>query len=210
MTSGNPKALTEAQDDSEPFEVMENPPSNFDLFSSRPVSTCVVQNRKLVHEERKWHSSVHIWIVDAQRHLILVQKRSALKDTFPNRWDISAAGHIPAKAHSVATARAELEEELGVIVTNDDELVFQFICPAEQAPLGGCNCYEHVFFLKKDSTTLKCALGTKEVTEVTWVSIATLKAAWESGDTLYVPRVEKYRDAFFRCIYGILEEKSID
>jgi isopentenyldiphosphate isomerase len=209
MTS-NPKALEQAQDDSEPFEVMEIPPTNFDLFDSKPISTGIVMGRKLVHQQKDWHSSVHIWIVDVQCHLILLQKRSPLKDTFPNRWDISAAGHIPANAETISTARAELEEELGLSVTKDEEFQFQFICPAEQAPLGGCNCYEHVFFLKRESSNLKCALGTKEVTEVKWVSIENLKLAWKLYDTEYVPRVKIYRDAFFKCLDKILVEQKVE
>jgi isopentenyldiphosphate isomerase len=207
MTS-NPKALDHAQDDSEPFQVMESPPRDFDMFTSQPISTGVVKCRKQVHQQKDWHSSVHIWIVDVERRLLLLQLRSKAKDTFPGRWDISSAGHIPAKATALATARAELEEELGIAVAAVDEFEFQFICPAEQASLGGCNCYEHVFFLKQDSSTLKCALGTAEVTDSTWVSIPDLKAVWECNDEAYVPRVQIYREIFFQCLDRILVPKQ--
>ena len=196
----NPKALDHAQDDNEPFEIMQVPPNDFDLFQSKPIPTGIVKERKIVHQEREWHSSVHIWVVDFPRRKILLQKRSAMKDTFPNRWDISAAGHIPANAAARETAQSELEEELGIEVADTTDFLFQFICPAEQAPLGGCNCYEHVFFLKRDSETTECALGTNEVTSVTWISFDNLKLAWESRDDSYVPRVQIYRDAFFKCL----------
>eukprot|EP00980_Cylindrotheca_fusiformis_P026650 scaffold16800_cov129-Cylindrotheca_fusiformis.AAC.1 len=202
MTS-NPKALEHAQDDSEPFEVMESPPVGFDMFSSKPISTGVVKGRKEVHQEKYWHSSVHIWVVDVKRRMIMLQLRSKQKDTFPGRWDISSAGHIPAKGNARTTACTELEEELGIATSSADEFEFQFICPAEQADLGGCNCYEHVFFLKRDSSSLKCALGTAEVTDVKWVPISDLKAAWECQNESYVPRVEKYRERFFQCLDGL-------
>lgn len=199
MTS-NPKALDHAQDDTEPFEVMEPPPKDFDMFTSTPVSTGVVKGRKQVHQQKDWHSSVHIWIIDVERQMVLLQLRSKEKDTFPGRWDISSAGHIPATAKCRPTARAELEEELGISVSNVDDFEFQFVCPAEQANLGGCNCYEHVFFLKRDSSSLKCALGTAEVTDTTWISIENLKIVWERDDEAYVPRVEIYRKVFFQCL----------
>ncbi|CAJ1954529.1 unnamed protein product [Cylindrotheca closterium] len=196
----NPNALDYAQDDKEPLEVMEAPPKDFDMFSSVPVSTKVVKHRKLVLQNKDWNSSVHMWIVDVKRKLVLMQKRSPHKDTFPNRWDISSAGHIPAGAKPIDTAQSELAEELGISVDSPDELKFQFICPAEQANDGGWNCYEHVYFLKRDSTVLKCALGTAEVTDVAWVSIDDLKKALNTLDEAYVPRVHNYIPVFFACL----------
>ncbi|KAL3939727.1 MAG: hypothetical protein SGBAC_005592 [Bacillariaceae sp.] len=197
----NPNALNYAQDDKEPLEVMEAPPKDFDVFSSVPISTKVVKGRKLVLENKDWNSSVHMWIVDVERKLVLMQKRSPHKDTFPNRWDISSAGHIPAGAKPIDTAQSELAEELGICLNNpSDELKFQFICPAEQANDGGWNCYEYVYFLKRDSTLLKCALGTAEVTDVTWVSIDDLKKALTTEDETYVPRVRNYIPVFFECL----------
>ena len=196
MTTISSKALDKAQDDSEPFELMQIPPADFNLFTSTPVTTGIIKARKIVHQNKDWHSSVHIWIVDVKKNVILLQKRSPKKDTFPNRYDISAAGHIPAHAEAIPTAQDELEEELGITI-HKDELKFQFICPAEQAHWGGCNCYEHVYFMDRDSETLELALGKEEVTGVKWMSVMDLKYALESFDDMYVPRVEIYREAFF-------------
>ena len=199
--TSNPNALDYAQDDKEPLEVMEPPPDDFDVFTSAPVSTKVVKHRKLVLKDKDWNSSVHMWIVDVQRKLVLMQKRSPNKDTFPNRWDISSAGHIPAGAKPLDTAISELAEELGITLDNpSEELKFQFVCPAEQANDGGWNCYEYVYFLQRDSTVLKCALGTAEVTDVTWVSIDDLKKALTTEDEAYVPRVHNYIPVFFQCL----------
>jgi 8-oxo-dGTP pyrophosphatase MutT (NUDIX family) len=53
------------------------------------------------------------------------------QDTFPNRWDISAAGHIESGQDSRDTAVRELAEELGV-ETSADELDFAFTVGAVQ------------------------------------------------------------------------------
>lgn len=45
---------------------------------------------------------------------ILLQHRSPTKDTFPNCWDNSSAGHVDAGEDYDTAAYRELEEELGI------------------------------------------------------------------------------------------------
>ena len=87
-------------------------------------------------------------------------------------------------------------EELGLSI-QPESLEFVFTCPAEQAPWGGCNAYEHVYFLLLKREQCQFAIGSAEVTSVKWMSINDLKTAWENGNEEYVPRVEQYKDAFF-------------
>lgn len=196
-TDTNPHALNNAQDDDEIFHVMLPPPANFDMFLDTPRSTGMKKSRKLVHQDQEWHCSAHVWIVDPEKRLVLLQKRSAAKDTFPGRYDISAAGHLEADgAEPQETAVREVAEELGLTIKPED-LEFVFICPAEQAPWGGCNAYEHVYFLLRKRENCQFAIGSAEVTSVKWISINELKAAWKNGDEEYVPRVEQYKKAFF-------------
>lgn len=70
--------------------------------------------RRLVHADGDWHASVHIWLLHAGDGRVLVQKRAACKDSFPNCWDVSCAGHISAGESVSAGAIAELAEELGI------------------------------------------------------------------------------------------------
>ena len=133
---------------------------------------------------------------------MLLQKRSLEKDTFPGRWDISSAGHVPAGTSLVETALAELAEELGLADVDADELKLAFVIPAEQASLGGCNAYEHVYFITRDeggdgsgndaSNTQQFALGTAEVSEVTWMPIKEVLCALRAGDDGYAPRTKEY------------------
>lgn len=73
--------------------------------------------RSLVHRDGDWHRTFHCWIVGerAERRFVLFQLRGADKDLFPNRLDITAAGHLLA-GETVEHGRRELEEELGVTV----------------------------------------------------------------------------------------------
>ena len=200
-TTANPHALATAQDDAEMFEVMKAPPADFDMFQDKPESTGISKARKLVHKDQDWHRSVHVWIVDKTQKLVVMQKRSPQKDTYPNRWDISAAGHIEYGADSRDTAIREAAEELG-IQCSKEELDFGFTCPAQQAPLG-CNCYEDVYFITRQKERCNFAIGEAEVTDVKWIEIDTLKQLLDNDDEGYVPRVKHYRIAFFKKLEEI-------
>jgi isopentenyldiphosphate isomerase len=217
----NPHALVHAQEDDELFEVYEIPPimgRGFDMYKDRPISTHEFKTRQRVHQDHDWHRSVHVWIIDAPRQLVALQKRSPQKDTFPNRWDISAAGHMEANysrsddddethtnnstSHhssfsSRETAVREVAEELGISIQASD-LEFAFTCPAEQAPWGGCNAYEDVYFVQRDRHDCTFSIGQAEVTSVQWLPMTDLKQHWTQNNREYVPRVEPYKEAFFR------------
>ena len=54
---------------------------------------------------------------------ILLQKRSAAKDSFPGKYDTSSAGHVEAGHEPLESAIRELSEELG-IEARKDQLTF--------------------------------------------------------------------------------------
>lgn len=69
--------------------------------------------RSKVHGDNLRHRAVHILLFNGNGELFL-QKRSRWKDRHPERWDSSAAGHVPATEEYDQAARRELREELGV------------------------------------------------------------------------------------------------
>ena len=116
------------------------------------------------------------------------------KDTFPGRWDISSAGHVEAGKTLIETVKCELAEELGLDDVNESELKLSFVIPAEQADMGGCNAFEHVYFLvqSEEATNQSLSLGTAEVSEVSWKSIDEVCLALKNGDDDYAPRTPQY------------------
>ncbi len=72
------------------------------------------QTRDAVHQQDLLHRAVHIFVFNKRKELFL-QKRSRLKDRHPGVWDSSAAGHLNAGEGYRETAIRELEEELGVV-----------------------------------------------------------------------------------------------
>lgn len=82
------------------------------------------QKTALKSEAHKYgwlHASVHIWFYTENDEL-LFQKRSPKKIAFPDKWDVSVAGHISTGETPITSALREVEEEIGLIIT-ENELV---------------------------------------------------------------------------------------
>ncbi len=80
-----------------------------------------VKTRADVHRDGDWHQVFHCWVIgreaDGQPFLILQKRRDYLD--YPNKIDISAAGHLAA-GETIRDGPRELEEELGLPVDYDD------------------------------------------------------------------------------------------
>lgn len=91
-----------------------------ELFDERnPDGSCTgrVKERGVVHLEGALHATVHTWIVrpnDRSGFDLLLQKRSACKDSNPGCYDISSAGHVEAGCDYLESALREMQEELGI------------------------------------------------------------------------------------------------
>ena len=70
----------------------------FDIVDEKGIPTGETIERTQAHEKGVRHRTAHIWIVREQdgKAQLLLQKRSAEKDSFPGRFDTSSAGHIQA------------------------------------------------------------------------------------------------------------------
>ena len=101
----------------------------FDLINQDGTKTGEQKERSLVHRDGDLHATVHIWIArqnpETGQAEILLQKRSAGKDSFPGCYDISCDGHIAAGDEELPSALRELEEELGIQAAQE-ELMFLF------------------------------------------------------------------------------------
>lgn len=65
------------------------------------------------HRQSLFHRSVLVLVFDPAGKLYL-QKRGPHKSLYPNRYDLSATGHVQAGESRLAAALRELEEELGL------------------------------------------------------------------------------------------------
>ncbi|MBQ7063945.1 MAG: NUDIX domain-containing protein [Firmicutes bacterium] len=93
-----------------------SPDELFELLNEDGTPTGILKPRREVHRDGNLHGASHVYVIRFRegRAEVLLQKRSADKDSFPGRLDTSAAGHLdPGETFDEAAVR-ELGEELGV------------------------------------------------------------------------------------------------
>lgn len=155
--------------------------------------TGLVKPRELVHKTGYWHRTVHVWVVDKTGRLLL-QKRSIKKESFPCRWDISAAGHIILGDTPNIAALRELNEELGIVAL-ENELTHLFSCKSSIVLKNGLyidNEINEVFGLNKSVALNKVIFNREEVQEVGFFTVRELKKNIESNNQSFVPHDEEY------------------
>lgn len=93
------------------------PMEMLDVIREDGSRTGIMKERGVVHREGALHATAHVWIArrnNKSGYDILLQKRSADKDSHPGCYDISSAGHISAGDEALPSALRELREELGI------------------------------------------------------------------------------------------------
>ncbi len=86
--------------------------------------------RREVHARGLLHRAVHVLVSDAAGR-VLMQKRSASKDMYPNQWAASASGHVDSGEDYDTAAVRELGEELGIFVATVPERLCRIEACAE-------------------------------------------------------------------------------
>ncbi len=102
----------------------DNPQRAEELFDVVDAEDRVLRQatRREVHAKNWLHRAVHVFVFNKCGELFL-QQRSHLKDAHPSVWDSSASGHLDAgESYEVAAVR-ELEEELGLEVSEPPALI---------------------------------------------------------------------------------------
>ena len=67
-----------------------------DLYSASGTPLGRAKPRSAVHRDGDWHKTFHCWMCyrgEAGQEMLILQKRSPHVETWPNRFDITAAGH---------------------------------------------------------------------------------------------------------------------
>ena len=142
-----------------------------------------------IHALGLLHRTSHLWLVRRRggRVEILLQHRSPQKEAYPDCYDISSAGHIPAGSGFAESAIRELHEELG-IEASEEELILcgrrRFIYRESH---GGRpyvdNQISNVYIMWRDVPPEQMALQAEEVDGVRWMAFDELVQA-VAGNTI--------------------------
>lgn len=153
-----------------------------DIVNEQGDPTGQVVERRKAHSEGILHRTAHVWILRDRGDgtEVLLQKRSAGKDSHPGCYDISSAGHIPAGDGYLSSAVRELKEELGVDA-QEKELHYcgQRRIHWEDVFYGEDfvdNQVSNVYYVWKDVEPGSLQLQESEVEEVRWMDLRQCKA----------------------------------
>jgi len=147
-----------------------------DIFDENMKPLGVMERNK-VHETGAWHQAFHCWILSGNS--LLFQKRGRNKKIFPNRLDISAAGHFSAGEKPEDAAR-EIEEEIGLKVKFADLIHVGIMKYSKKFPDHFEQEFRHIFFLKKDLPPEEYKLDLEEVEGLFEINIADGIALFEN------------------------------
>lgn len=91
----------------------------FDVLNEWGEFTDRVATREECHREGLWHRAVYAFIINDKKE-ILLQRRSATKKQWPNKWDVTVGGHVLAGEFGREALIRETKEELGLDITDND------------------------------------------------------------------------------------------
>ena len=156
----------------------------FDVIDMDGNKTGVIKERGVVHREGALHATSHIWIArenEKSGYDILLQKRSACKDSHPGCYDISSAGHIGAGDEALNSALRELEEELGIKAEPNQLIEFGVQYKNYEGEFYGKPFRDYqrsILYLYKESVNVEeLVLQESEIESVIWMDY---KAALEA------------------------------
>ena len=147
--------------------------------------------KSFAHQNGILHASVHIWLYTANNE-ILIQKRKEDKETFPNLWDISVAGHIGSGEIPINAAIREIKEEIDLTISKEQLNYIQIFEEKHHHPNGIIDHeIHHIYLAKLDCELSDLTPQKEEVAALKLISIQELENNY-TNNHLYVPHSNEY------------------
>lgn len=146
-------------------------PELIDIRDEHGNLTGETMARPEVHRAEKWHGVVLVWIYNKQGQ-ILLQRRAAHLNAFPEKWDVTVSGHLTAGDQPQQAAVRELSEELGLYIQPEELEEAGLIADSFPLIYGKIHreC-DYVYYLyREDIKASELRLQAAEVLEVRWLS----------------------------------------
>lgn len=154
------------------------------LIDSHSRLTHSAKPRSLVHRDGDLHPTVHIWLIKRRDMgiYVLLQKRSPEKDVNPDRFDVSAAGHVSQGGEFRHAAVRELYEELGIEISGEKLELIGLINHRTQYGDINDNELSAVYLCRENIDTDSLVLQSSEVSEVCWAEIDEMISCMKNDD----------------------------
>ena len=141
----------------------------FDVLNELGEFTGKVATRDECHTNGLWHRAVYAFIVDKDFN-VLLQKRSANKKLWPNKWDVTIGGHVNAGEFGRQALIRECREELGIDISDDD--IKYLVGTTSRYNKNGYinNHYDECYLITKDVNINDLVLQKEEVSDAKYFS----------------------------------------
>lgn len=160
------------------------------LFNEDGSETGLSKDRAAVHHDGDLHGSAHVWVVrdiSGGDFSVLLQKRSPDKDSFPNCYDTSCAGHVSDGESFESTALRELDEELGIKPSAKPIFLFDYRISWEDVFHDRRfinNEIDRIFMIQADDVALD-RFQMEEISALCWQKASDVLAALREKDARY-------------------------
>lgn len=146
----------------------------FDIYDGTGKQLGITKAKSEVHKNGFWHKSFHCWIIykdDNGNDFIVLQKRSSNKKSWPNRLDISAAGHYTA-GEGIEGGLREIKEELGIEISKDVLIPLGIrVCIEEFDSKSINHEFQDLFFLIDNRALTDYRMSTDEVSGLVTIPV---------------------------------------
>ncbi len=174
-----------------------------DIYNGKNEALNIIKMRSEAHKQGLWHRSAHIWVYNDNSE-ILLQLRSSGKVIFPDKWDVSAAGHIGAGEKPLESALRELKEEIGITANSEDLKFYKIIKHSSRFKNLKDNEFHYVYFFEFNSDIDNLKIQKEEVSKIRFCHIDTLKNELTESHKNFVPHGKYWLDIISEvCTRGI-------
>ena len=171
-----------------------------DEFGNTTGQVCL---KSIAHRLGLWHLCVDIWLYTDNGE-VLIQKRVATKDVFPNLWDVSVAGHVGAGESPLNAAHRELQEELGInIQPKDLNYIGNYKSSHKHNKHLTDKEFHYIYIAEFNGSIDDLTLQAVEVSEIRLITINQLKNQLlnKKFTETFVP----YSEAYFTMVFNAIE-----
>lgn len=140
-----------------------------DVLNEKGEFTGEILSREECHKRGLYHRAVVVFIINSCDE-VLIQKRSSNKKLWPNKWDITAGGHVDAGEFGYQAVIREAKEEIGIEI---DVSSLLFIgCSISNTKKDDIinNHFDEFYIARKDIDINSIVLQPEEVSDIKWIS----------------------------------------
>ena len=174
-----------------------------DIYNEKNEALNLIKMRSEAHKQGLWHRSSHIWVYNDHSE-ILLQLRSSSKVIFPDKWDVSAAGHIGTGEKPLESALRELKEEIGITANSEDLKLYKIIKHSSIFNNLLDSALHYVYFLEFNSNIGNLKIQKEEVSKIRFCHTDALKDELTESHKKFVPHGNYWLDIISEvCKRGI-------